>query len=196
VLTRAGLLTIRPLQNTTADLKNLARWLSNPQVLEYYEGRDHPFSLADVQEKYAPRLLAADGVQAELVLLSRQPVGYLQYERLEAETLQEYGLPLEKRIYGMDLFIGEPSLWGHGLGRQVVTLAGSWLCREAQAQIITLDPHVNNVRAIRCYTACGFRQTRRLPAHELHEGQWVDCWLMTKICEEPHESGVESTDRR
>lgn len=35
-----------------------------------------------------------------------------------------------------------------------------------------------DLRAIRCYEACGFRKVKRLPAHELHEGQWKDCWLM------------------
>ena len=187
MLAQAGPLTICPLQETPADLEALARWLSDPRVLEFYEGRDQPFSLADVQEKYAPRVLAADGVQGCLIVAAGRPVGYLQYERLAAEDLQEYGLPPDANTYGLDLFIGEPELWGRGLGRQVVALAADWLCRRAGAQRITLDPHVANLRAIRCYAACGFQTVRRLPAHELHEGHRVDCWLMIKTCEEQHE---------
>ena len=100
MLAQAGPLTIRPLQETPADLQALARWLSDPRVLEFYEGRDQPFSLADVQEKYAPRVLTADGVQACLMVAAGQPVGYLQYERLAAEDLQEYGLPPDAITYG------------------------------------------------------------------------------------------------
>ena len=43
---------------------------------------------------------------------------------------------------------------------------------------MVLDPHVDNERAIRCYEACGFHKVKKLPKHELHDGVWVDCWLM------------------
>ena len=46
------------------------------------------------------------------------------------------------------------------------------------ARAVILDPHDNNPRALRCYEACGFQKIKFLPAHELREGQWEDCWLM------------------
>ncbi|MFJ5716915.1 hypothetical protein [Neobacillus sp. NPDC093127] len=30
----------------------LVKWLSNPSVLEYYEGRDNPFDLEKVNKKF------------------------------------------------------------------------------------------------------------------------------------------------
>jgi len=46
------------------------------------------------------------------------------------------------------------------------------------ANQIIMDPQAWNTRAIRCYEKAGFRKLKWLPNHELHEGQWRDCWLM------------------
>lgn len=172
--------SIRPLQDDAADYALLARWLSDARVLEFYEGRDHPFSLTDVMKKFSPRVLNADGVQACLIFAADVPVGYLQYEQLHPDDLREYSLPLDQTAYGLDLFIGEAELWGQGLGRRAVKLASDWLFAHRQADCVTLDPHADNERAIRSYATCGFERIRLLPKHELHEGRWLDCWLMIK----------------
>ncbi|MEH1834506.1 MAG: GNAT family protein [Nostoc sp.] len=39
------------------------------------------------------------------------------------------------------------------------------------------DNPFDNPRAIRCYEKCGFVKVKLLPAHELHEGEYSDCWL-------------------
>ena len=38
------------------------------------------------------------------------------------------------------------------------------------------DPQAWNERAIRCYEKCGFKKVKLLPKHELHEGEYRDCW--------------------
>ena len=48
------------------------------------------------------------------------------------------------------------------------------------AEILLLDPHQDNPRAIRAYEKAGFRILRSLPAHELFEGNMADCFLMEK----------------
>ncbi|MES9684514.1 hypothetical protein ABWK22_16770 [Gottfriedia acidiceleris] len=40
-------LTIRQLKES--DVPLLAKWLSNPKVLQYYEGRDNPFNAEKVK---------------------------------------------------------------------------------------------------------------------------------------------------
>lgn len=96
---------------------------------------------------------------------------------LSEEERAAYGCG-EVRVCGLDLFIGEPELWGKGLGRRMVAAALSWLFDVCGAQAAYLDPREENVRAIRCYKACGFVCKKRLPAHEMHEGALRDCVLM------------------
>lgn len=163
------------MDDTQADYALLARWLTDPRVLQCYEGRDNPFPLERVKEKYAPRVLAEEGVVPCIMQYECQPVGYLQFYVADPA---EYHFDGRGKVYALDLFIGEPSLWGQGLGTQFVRLLLCYLFETKSADWVILDPHVDNTRAIRAYEKCGFRKIKVLPQHELHEGKQVDCWLM------------------
>ena len=89
-----------------------------------------------------------------------------------------FDLPTTACAFGMDLFIGESSRWNRGLGTTYVQLAPRYLVDVCAASYITLDPRVDNLRAIRCYEKCGFRRRKLLAQHEYHQGAYRDCWLM------------------
>jgi aminoglycoside 6'-N-acetyltransferase len=161
-----GDLLIRPLRDKIADYQSMARWLSNPRVLEFYDGRDQALTLTEVQDKYSPRILNAEGVTPCLIIFQGAPAGYLQF------------YPTDEGVFGLDQFIGDPDLWNRGLGTRTVSLILRYLFTVQGARKITVDPHRDNARAIRCYEKCGFRKVQILPQHELHEGSYRDCWLM------------------
>ena len=181
VILNDGDLRLRRLRDEPADYACLAAWLSDPRVLEFYEGRDHPYNYQMAAEEFNPERMAADGETACIIELAGRPVGYLQFYPTGQDERGEYGLPPGEIIYGLDLFIGEPGLWGSGLGRRVIKALLAYLFKERAAQRVVIDPHVDNLRAIRSYEACGFRKVKVLPAHEWHEGRQVDSWLM-EIC--------------
>ena len=54
----------------------------------------------------------------------------------------------------------------------------NYLTSEKSADSIILDPHADNLRAIRCYEKVGFKKIKFLPKHEFHDGEKVDCYLM------------------
>lgn len=54
----------------------------------------------------------------------------------------------------------------------------NFLIQQKQADMVVMDPQIKNVRAIHCYEKCGFSKIKMLPKHELHEGEYRDCWLM------------------
>jgi aminoglycoside 6'-N-acetyltransferase len=177
-----GRLALRRMQDDAQDYSLMAGWLTDPRVLEFYEGRDNPFPIERVIEEYAPRVLTADGVQPCILLRDGAPVGYLQYYALQGELWAEYGLEDDgSRIYALDLFIGRPDLWGRGIGTQAVDMILEYLFNSLGAQKVVLDPHIDNHRAIRCYEKAGFRWVKILPGHELHEGELRDCYLMEII---------------
>jgi aminoglycoside 6'-N-acetyltransferase len=173
-----GDLVVRPLIDRPADYLILTNWLQNKRILEFYEGRDQVFSLASVQEKYSPNAMIKDGKTPCLIEFLQRPVGYLQFCALKPEQYTEYDFPESEIIYGMDLFIGEVQLWGCGLGRRALSCTLNYLFSELGADRVVLDPHIDNLRAIRSYTAAGFQKVKLLPQHECHEGHWKDCWLM------------------
>jgi aminoglycoside 6'-N-acetyltransferase len=163
------------MEDTQADYALLSRWLTDERVLAFYEGRDNPFPLEKVKEKYAPRVLTSEGVTPCIMEYECRPIGYLQF--YIADSL-EYHFDGRGKIYAIDLFIGEPEYWGRGHGTQFTRLLLSYLFEELNADWIILDPHVDNTRAIHVYEKCGFQKIKLLPQHELHEGKYVDCWLM------------------
>jgi len=143
------------------DAPHLLRWLTDPTVLEWYEGRDNPFTPAMVQEHF----YCEDELSRSIILYEGNPVGYVQV------------YPFEDG-FAMDQFIGEPGCWGKHIGRTFIRLVLDYLAEKENAQAVYVDPHTDNERAIRCYEACGFRKGKMLPRNELHEGEYRDCWLM------------------
>jgi aminoglycoside 6'-N-acetyltransferase len=163
------------MEDTADDYGWVARWLTEERVLAFYEGRDNPFPLDKVKQKYAPRVLAEEGVTPCIMEHECHPIGYLQFYPADPK---EYQFDERGTIFALDLFIGEPDYWGRGLGTQFLRLLLCYLFEQRGADWVILDPHVDNARAIRSYEKCGFRKLKLLPQHELHEGKPVDCWLM------------------
>lgn len=175
-------LCVRKLRDEPEEYALLAQWLNDPRVLEFYEGRDQFFTPEKVRTAFQPKNGSDNTCLPCLIERAGHPLGYVQICQLTPEDKCEYGLDADSLVYGLDLFIGEPDLWGQGIGRRVVSAVTEALFA-AGVGWVTLDPQVNNLRAQRCYAACGFQIIKRLPAHELHEGRWVDCLLMARQAE-------------
>ena len=152
----------------------LAKWLSDPKVLEFYEGRDNPFSLEKVQNKF----FSSDGQTSMcMVEYEGKEIGYIQFYELDEETKKEYGVYTEN-TYGTDLFIGETDYWNQGIGTLLISTMVTYLIEHKKASRIVMDPQTQNTRAITCYEKCGFKKLKLLPNQEFHEGKYQDCWLM------------------
>ena len=169
-----GPITVRELRKE--DNHILAKWLSDPEVLQYYEGRDNPFDLAKVNEKFYN---CDENEMKCMVEFDSVEIGYIQYYELDEETRNHYGyFDAASKIYGMDQFIGDTTFWNRGIGTALVKSMVKFLVEQKQAELVVMDPQTWNERAIRCYEKCGFTKVRILPKNELHEGEYRDCWLI------------------
>jgi aminoglycoside 6'-N-acetyltransferase len=156
------------------DKFNLAKWLSDPEILQYYEGRDNPFDVEKVERTFFKK---EEGVTPCIVEYDGTPIGYIQFYKVDKEYREKYGYTDDSgKLYGMDQFIGESAYWNKGVGTQLVRLMVSYLIEKKGADRIVMDPQSWNERAIRCYEKCGFKKVKLLPKHELHEGEYRDCW--------------------
>lgn len=162
-------LTIRSLRKE--DANHLAKWLSNPSVLEYYEGRDQPFTIEKVMETF---FLEEEGLSRYIFTLEEKPIGYIQTYTVEDEKV---------KTFGMDQFIGETDYWNKGIGTLLIHTMVNYLATQKSAPRIIMDPQASNKRAIRCYEKCGFEKVKLLPKHEFHEGEFRDCWLIELLIE-------------
>ncbi|WP_199256861.1 MULTISPECIES: GNAT family N-acetyltransferase [Bacillaceae] len=168
-------LVVRELVETDKDI--LAKWLSDPHVLEYYEGRDRPHDIEMVTKHFYNRqnreiagcIIEYEGVE----------IGYIQFYPLEEDEKKVYGYADNcETIYGTDQFIGEISYWNKGIGKLLVSSMIDFLVKEKGADRVVMDPQSWNMRAIACYEKCGMKKVKYLPKHEMHEGELRDSWLM------------------
>jgi len=154
----------------------LVKWLSTPEVLKFYEGRDRMFDLEKVESTFYLQKGHETGC---IVEYDGVPIGYVQFYKLDSNCKEDYGLIHSNEIlYGMDQFIGEVDYWNKGIGTQLVTAMIDFLTTFEKAERILMDPQITNSRAIHCYEKCGFQKVKRLLKRELHEGEYRDCWLM------------------
>jgi aminoglycoside 6'-N-acetyltransferase len=169
-----GDLEIRRLKDD--DKYILAKWLSDPEVLQYYEGRDCPFTIEMVEEKF---FVQRDEAVRCMFLFEGKEIGYVQYYPIDEEERTKYGYShSNEEIYGTDQFIGEPDYWNRGVGTMLINALKEYLIGIKSVDRLVMDPMLWNERAIRCYEKCGYKKIKILPQNELHEGAWHDSWLV------------------
>ena len=83
------------------------------------------------------------------------------------------------RHASIDLFLG-PAFQGRGLGSDAIRALAHWLFEDCGHHRLTIDPSAANERAIRTYTAIGFRPAgvmrryERGPDGTFHDGLLMD----------------------
>ena len=177
--------SIRRMRDDMRDYLLMSKWLMDDRVLEFYAGRDKPHNVEKVMLDYGPGARGEDVVIPCILNWRKKPVGFIQYYPLtESESHQ----------YGVDMFIGEPTLWSQGLGTRALRCLIDCLFNMVNASRVVIDPHVSNHRAIRSYENSGFRKFKLLPKHERHEGEYRDSWLMTIDREQTNEHNTVRPD--
>lgn len=86
-----GPVSVRPLAQEDAPL--LLKWLTDPRVLEWYEGRDAAFTPERIQEDFYEENEAEPDMRRCVVEYEGAPVGYVQVYPLGGEGFREYGYP-------------------------------------------------------------------------------------------------------
>ena len=124
---------------TDDDLDLLVGWLADPEVYRWWE--DRPLSREEVADLYTGR--REPEVEPFIIETDRMPIGYLQWWQ-GTETSG-----------GIDLFL-VPSARGRGLGPDAARAAATFLLDERGWMEVTVDPVVDNVRAIRAFERAGF----------------------------------------
>ena len=133
---------------TAADFPLVRGWLAMPQVMEWWGDPDEQFEL--VRED-----LESLAMDQFIIAIDDRPFAYLQcYDPM---AWPENGLgshPIGTR--GIDQFIGEPNMIGHGHGSAFIRHFTDSLLTAGTPRVLT-DPDPANARAIRAYEKAGFR---------------------------------------
>ena len=169
--------SLRPIEDRDDDYALMVPWLQDARVLEWVFGRDEVYDLDRVRDEWCVPSRVAEAVWPHFIVLDDRPVGYLQLVHVEHHNDGYYAEGDVRRAWAFDLWIGEPSSWGLGIGTAACVRAIQAV-RALGADRVLIDPRVINERAVHVYEQVGFRTVKVLPANEFHEGVGWDCWLM------------------
>ena len=170
-----GKIRLRELEES--DKPILLKWLTDERILNFWEGKSAVFDMDRINAQY----YCEEEVEVirAIIEFEGQSIGYVHMYNLDKTLMEEYEYSItDKVVYGIDQFIGEPEFWNRGIGTGFMKLVLKYLTNEKNADIVILDPHADNPRAIRCYEKVGFKKIKDLPKHEMHDGEMVDCVLM------------------
>lgn len=92
------------------------------------------------------------------------------------------------RHASLDIFL-DPAVHGRGFGQDVVRTLARHLINDRGHHRLVIDPAADNERAIRCYTAIGFRPVGIMRDYERDTDRrgWHDALLMDLLADELHE---------
>lgn len=168
-------LVLRP--PTGADLAALAAIVSGLGVREWWGELDGPARVRDD--------LGNDGA-AFAIVVGGVAVGWLGFsEETEPEYLHA----------GLDIFLS-PAHQGRGRGPAALRTAIRWLAASRGHHRFTIDPALANERAIRAYSAVGFRPVGILRHYERGlDGTWHDGLLMDLLIDELEDHGTAAPQR-
>jgi aminoglycoside 6'-N-acetyltransferase len=177
-----GDLALRTMRDDEHDYRLIVRWRAQPHVHEWWDPDDPAPDLDTVRAHYGPRVRGEEPTTACVIELDAAPIGYLQFYRWRAwpEAAETLGAGTDEGAFGIDLFIGEPSVIGRGVGTRVVSLACAYLEREHGASAVVLATETTNHRAQRAYEKAGFAKVRRVLDTDTRGGERVWCWLMVR----------------
>ena len=179
-----GSILIRKMLDSADDYALMVKWLSNPVVCEYYEGKTKPLDLEMVKAKFAHRARGESRVTVCIIEYDNQAVGFIQFYPTEIDEYCESKIIDMSRYsnpHGIDIVIGEPDFWNKGIGTNVIRLTIQYLFQQRNADIIFIDPQKWNVRAIRCYEKSGFIPQVEIEKKELHDDEYIDNLVMCII---------------
>ena len=139
-----------------SDISLIFKWFNTPHVQKFYSLRS--WTEDEVLAKLTPYISGDMPVFGFIILLNGNPIGYLQSYKVSDYPWPKQNLTedIVKMAMGMDLFIGDESLIGKGLGQQIIEDFIE-IHSSAQYQYWIVDPDIKNVSAIECYKKLKFQ---------------------------------------
>ncbi len=151
------------------DVAWLVRWDDDPDVAAAIGGRG-----ADWYDW--PVELVRDVPWRELLIAEEdgRPIGFLQLTDASEEESHYWG-DIRSGTWALDIWIGSPADRGRGLGAEAMAMALRRVFDQHGAEMVVIDPAVDNRRAIAFYEMLGFE---RVGVREFGD---VECLVMRLV---------------
>ncbi len=162
-------ITFRPLSDR--DSGWLMIWINSPHVKQWWT---HEGSTPEDEVEEALSLIGSSEGAAFIIELNRKPAGYIQYYDPTCACEGFYFAGQPPGALGLDMFIGDVSLTGQGLGPEALRQFSDDLLAKGVPKLL-IDPAANNSRAITAFNKAGFT------TYDQHDSsRWGQVTLMSR----------------
>jgi RimJ/RimL family protein N-acetyltransferase len=126
----------------------LKKWLSSAHVQPWY-----PDPERDIRIATSP---PSGGFHA-IIVVDHVPVGYVRWQYVDRETLDELGLQqIPESSVDIDILIGEETQTAKGVGPRALELLAKRLLADPNVPTLGLTTSVHNFKAQRAFAKAGF----------------------------------------
>ena len=138
---------------SSAELVLLERWLHQAHVAPWY-----PYPSRDLEYASRPPRNAGHW----LIAVDAEPVGYVRWQHVDRETLDELGLlEVPAHSVDIDILLGDVAPTGKGIGPAALQLVAQRFLPDISVPQLGLTTSVHNSRAQRGFAKAGFVITRQ-----------------------------------
>lgn len=147
---------LRDIVDNDEEYKRLYSWCLNPSVYEYFEQR--VLSYDEVVNKYKRRVGNED-VKTLIIVYKNKEIGLVQYEKMDDDDRKKFCILLDN-VVSIDIFIGDNSFYGLGIGSRVVKYIGKYLL--SNFDMVIANAQSNNSNSINMCLKSGFKELRKV----------------------------------
>jgi RimJ/RimL family protein N-acetyltransferase len=164
---RGQLTTLRPIARE--DLSLLHRWLNDPEVMQWWDGRDHPATFDRVESRFRRSIEGSDREAFRFMIDCQKgeetrTIGMVQHGRVH---------PRAKNVQ-IDVLIGEPEFREAGFGSDALRVFLRHLFEDLKVRRVWHTMRAANDRAMVSAEKLGFVREGVLREHDWLEGKFVD----------------------
>ncbi len=134
----------------------LYSWCLNPSVYEYFEQR--VLSYDEVVDKYKRRVGNED-VKTLIIVYKNKEIGLVQYEKMDDDDRKKFCILLDN-VVSIDIFIGDNSFYGLGIGSRVVKYISKYLL--SNFDMVIANVQSSNSNSINMCLKSGFKELRKV----------------------------------
>lgn len=147
---------LRDIVDNEEEYKRFYNWCLNPSVYKYFEQRI--LSYDEVVSKYKRRV-GNEEVKTLIILYKAREIGLVQYEKMDEEDRERFGILLDD-VVSIDIFIGDSSFYGLGIGTRVVKYIGKYLL--SKFDMVIANVQSTNDSSINMCLKSGFKKLREV----------------------------------
>jgi RimJ/RimL family protein N-acetyltransferase len=156
---------LRPFEDPISDdeIAQVYRWSRDEQLLRWSGGTPTDLSLAEFSERL--RNDQREGFEQRRVFFM------LTRERRLIRRIGIFAMDWARREGELGIVLGERSEWGKGYGRAAIRLLLQQLFGTTTLERVYLFTYPENLRAQRCFIACGFRNVGLVSRFSVERGE-------------------------